>query len=68
MQQLIRVPRAKHSEKPIEVLRAIEKMFPSQQRIELFARKKFPGWAVWGLEVPASQQPPTKQRQDLVLN
>jgi len=60
IQQLIRVPRGKHSEKPVEVLHAIEKMFPFQQRIELFARKKLPGWEAWGLEVPAKQE-------DLVL-
>jgi N6-adenosine-specific RNA methylase IME4 len=54
IQQLIRAPRGKHSEKPIEVLKAIEKMFPTQKRIELFARKKYPGWSVWGLEVPTN--------------
>lgn len=52
VQQLIRSPRGKHSEKPIEVMRAIEKMFPTQERIELFARKKFKGWSVWGLDAP----------------
>jgi N6-adenosine-specific RNA methylase IME4 len=52
IQQLIRVPRGKHSEKPIEVLNAIENMFPTQARIELFARKKYKGWDVWGLEAP----------------
>lgn len=56
IQQLIRVPRGKHSEKPTEVLHAIEKMFPTQTHIELFARKKFPGWDVWGLEAPDKQE------------
>lgn len=51
IQQLIRVPRGKHSEKPIEVLQKIEQMFPSQKRIELFARRKNKNWAVWGLDV-----------------
>jgi N6-adenosine-specific RNA methylase IME4 len=55
IQQLIRVPRGKHSEKPIEVRHAIEKMFPDQARIELFAREKFPSWEVWGLEVLATE-------------
>jgi len=50
IQQLVRVPRGEHSEKPIEVAHAIEKMFPTQQRIELFARSKKKGWHVWGLE------------------
>lgn len=51
VQQLVRVPRGKHSEKPKEVLRNIELMFPSQEKIELFARKKVPGWDYWGLDV-----------------
>jgi N6-adenosine-specific RNA methylase IME4 len=51
IQQLVRVPRKKHSEKPIEVIQAIEKMFPTQDRIELFARRKTRGWSVWGIDV-----------------
>lgn len=51
IQQLVRSPRKRHSEKPIEVIRAIEKMFPTQERIELFARRKTKGWSVWGLDV-----------------
>jgi N6-adenosine-specific RNA methylase IME4 len=49
--QLVRVPRGQHSQKPIEVLKAIERMFPTQDRIELFARHKPDGWDVWGLDV-----------------
>lgn len=56
IQQLIRAPRGKHSEKPLAVLHAIEKMFPTQKRIELFARKKSPGWDVWGLDVPTKHE------------
>jgi N6-adenosine-specific RNA methylase IME4 len=51
VQQLIRSPRREHSEKPTEVIRAIEKMFPSQDRIELFARQEASGWSAWGLDV-----------------
>lgn len=51
VQQLVRSPRKAHSEKPVEVIQAIEKMFPTQERIELFARKKTKGWSVWGLDV-----------------
>jgi N6-adenosine-specific RNA methylase IME4 len=54
VQQLVRSQREKHSEKPREVLHAIEKMFPTQERIELFARKKSSGWSVWGLEAPTN--------------
>jgi len=51
VQQLVRSPRKTHSEKPVEVIQAIEKMFPGQERIELFARKKVNGWSAWGLDV-----------------
>jgi N6-adenosine-specific RNA methylase IME4 len=26
-------------------------MFPEQQKIELFARRKFKGWTTWGLDM-----------------
>lgn len=48
--QLISVPRKEHSEKPLEVPKNIELMFPHHKRIELFARRAMPGWAHWGLE------------------
>lgn len=51
IKQLISVKRGKHSEKPIEVLKGIENMFPTQDKIELFARHKPEGWDVWGLDV-----------------
>lgn len=51
VQQLVRVPRGKHSEKPIEVLQGITKMFPTQKKIELFARRTDEGWDCWGLDV-----------------
>lgn len=51
VQQLIRAPRGKHSEKPIEVLQGITKMFPTQKKIELFARRTEEGWDCWGLDV-----------------
>jgi len=51
IKQLVRVKRGKHSEKPIEVLKNIELMFPTQDKIELFARKKPDNWDVWGLDV-----------------
>jgi N6-adenosine-specific RNA methylase IME4 len=51
IQQLVRAKRRTHSEKPIEVIEAITKMFPNQERMELFARRKYDGWSVWGLDV-----------------
>ena len=51
VKQLVRSPRGKHSEKPLEVMKGIESMFPTQEKIELFARKKFNHWDSWGLDV-----------------
>lgn len=55
IRQLISVKRGKHSEKPQEVIENITKMFPSQKKIELFARKSYAGWDNWGLEIPNSK-------------
>ena len=55
VRQMVAVPRGKHSEKPIEVIKGITKMFPQQDKIELFARNNFVGWDNWGLEVPDSK-------------
>ena len=54
IKQLINCPRKQHSEKPIEVAENIEKMFPVQKKIELFARMKRDGWYSWGLETARS--------------
>ena len=51
IQQLVHSPRREHSRKPDEIRDNIVKMFPTQSRIELFARQKFEGWDSWGLEV-----------------
>ncbi|HZL28977.1 MAG TPA: MT-A70 family methyltransferase [Acidobacteriaceae bacterium] len=50
IQQLVRAPRGKHSAKPTAVRNFINDMFPTQTKIELFARQTAPGWHVWGLE------------------
>lgn len=54
IRQLVSVHRGAHSEKPIEIIDGITKMFPTQKKIELFARSSFAGWDNWGLEVPGS--------------
>lgn len=43
--------RTEHSAKPSEVRARIERMFPEQRKVELFARGRYPGWTVWGNEV-----------------
>lgn len=52
IRQLISAKRGRHSEKPVEVIEGITKMFPSQYKIELFARRNYEGWNNWGLEIP----------------
>ena len=51
IKQLINSPRKRHSEKPQETIENIEKMFPCQNKIELFARKDVKGWDNWGLDI-----------------
>lgn len=55
VRQMITVPRGKHSQKPVEVIDGITKMFPFQEKIELFARNNYIGWDNWGLEIPDSK-------------
>ncbi len=50
IKQLLSVKRTEHSEKPDAIANNIEKMFPSHNKIELFARSKRNNWDVWGLE------------------
>ena len=48
---LVFAERTKHSKKPQEVRNRITELCKDLPRIELFARKTFPGWDVWGNEV-----------------
>jgi len=45
---VIEAPRGRHSEKPAAFAEAIEKMYPTLSRIELFARVRREGWDSWG--------------------
>jgi N6-adenosine-specific RNA methylase IME4 len=45
---VVHSPRGKHSEKPVCFYKIIEDMYPDLPKIELFARKKYPGRDVWG--------------------
>jgi N6-adenosine-specific RNA methylase IME4 len=47
-------PRMEHSVKPEEMRRMIE-LVSYHPRIELFARRQSPGWAVWGNEVVSDE-------------
>lgn len=51
IQQVVEAPRGRHSAKPEIVRKRIEAMYPTANKIELFARPPHPtGWDVWGLE------------------
>ena len=58
VRQFVRSQRGKHSEKPLEVRRRIDAMFPDARKIELFARPQEPsdGWSLWGIDVNKKQQ------------
>jgi len=49
--QLVETIRGRHSEKPREVQDRITAMFPTQRKLEMFARQTYPGWDAWGNEV-----------------
>ena len=55
VRQYVREERGPHSTKPAQVRKRIERMFPEQRRIELFARGNVPGWHCWGLEASESR-------------
>lgn len=42
----------RHSQKPVIAYEIIERLYPNVSRLELFARRKRPGWDVWGNEIP----------------
>ncbi len=48
-------PITKHSEKPLISYEIIDKL-AYEPKIELFARRLFPGWDAWGNEVPINCQ------------
>jgi len=52
--QFLSEMRGIHSKKPDEIRKRIEKMFPTQKKLEMFARQTSIGWDVWGNEVASS--------------
>lgn len=51
VRQFLQSCRTRHSEKPEEIAKRIEAMFPTQKKIELFARTTRSGWHCAGNEV-----------------
>jgi N6-adenosine-specific RNA methylase IME4 len=67
-------PRQDHSHKPEEFHKIVERCSPGPY-LELFARRKFPGWDVWGNEIasdidipgyPVPESPATRNRRLLL--
>mgnify|MGYP001270771672 FL=1 len=54
--QLVNEKRTKHSVKPYQVRDGIEKMFPTQKKIELFSRSDLSSWDHWGYDCEKSVQ------------
>lgn len=52
--QFLSEMRTTHSTKPEEIRRRINRMFPTQKKLELFARQKTEGWDVFGNQVEGS--------------
>ena len=50
VRQVVFAPVGKHSAKPEEVRRRIERLFPGPY-LELYGRQPAPGWTVWGNEI-----------------
>jgi N6-adenosine-specific RNA methylase IME4 len=48
---VVEAPRGRHSEKPNVFAEMIERLFPNVPKLEMFARKRRPGWGVWGNEI-----------------
>ena len=49
--QMVKAPRQKHSAKPEEIQDRIDLMFPTQKKLELFARRHRTGWTCTGNEL-----------------
>jgi N6-adenosine-specific RNA methylase IME4 len=52
--QVYRSRRRSHSEKPDELYRDVERLYPNLVKLEMFARKERPGWRTWGNEAEDS--------------
>jgi len=63
IRQLVSIKSTRHSQKPGEVRDRIAKMFPTQNKLEMFARKKYKGWNAWGNEVKSQVKIFKKQKK-----
>lgn len=54
VKQFLSQTRAKHSVKPSQIRTRIAQMFPTQSKLEMFARSAPDGWDIWGNDVDAN--------------
>jgi N6-adenosine-specific RNA methylase IME4 len=50
VRQIVLAPKQEHSRKPDDIHESIDRLYPNASKIELFARRKYPGWEAWGNE------------------
>jgi N6-adenosine-specific RNA methylase IME4 len=48
---IVIAPRSQHSTKPVEFYELVERMYPTLDKLEMFARNTRPGWHSWGNQV-----------------
>ena len=63
--QFLSEPRTRHSKKPDAIRTRITAMFPTQNKLELFARQKTEGWDVWGNEVESDVKLIVKEQEKI---
>jgi len=54
VRQFFQEERTEHSKKPDGIRNLITEMFPTQRKVELFARERIKGWDVWGNEIKSN--------------
>lgn len=60
VREIVIAPALGHSEKPEEVARRIERLYPGPY-LELFARRPRENWTCWGNELPPDIPPPLRR-------
>lgn len=53
LDQIISTPWMGHSVKP-DIHPMIDRMYPDKRKLEIFARREYPGWHAWGDQAPNS--------------
>ena len=51
IRHVILAPKQEHSRKPDAIHESIDKLYPDATKLELFARRPYPNWDVWGNEL-----------------